>query len=84
MLRLPKKAQPITIGHEDILWEKGLPGDHSPQALNDTVVFYIGMCFRQEVERSVSATFIMPHCTTLYNTSVMLKQFAPNFYVVAE
>ena len=42
---MPKKAQPFTIEHEDILWEKGLLGDHLPQALIDTLVFYIGMCF---------------------------------------
>ena len=42
---MPKKAQPITIEHKDILWEKGLLGDHSPQALSDTLVFYISMCF---------------------------------------
>ena len=41
---MPKKAQPITIEHEDILWEKGLLGDHSLQTLIDTLV-YIGMCF---------------------------------------
>ena len=42
---MPKKAQPITIEHKDILWEKGLLGDHSLQALIDTLVFYVGMCF---------------------------------------
>ena len=42
---MPKKAQPITIEHKDILWEKGLLGDHLPQALIDTLVFYVGMCF---------------------------------------
>ena len=42
---MPKKAQTITIAHKDILWEKQLLVDHSPQALIDTVVFYIGMCF---------------------------------------
>ena len=42
---MPMKAQPITIEHKDILWKKGLLGDHSPQALIDTLVFYVGMCF---------------------------------------
>ena len=42
---MPKKAQPITIEHEDISWEKRLLGDHSPQPLIDTLVFYVGMCF---------------------------------------
>ena len=43
--QVESKAQPITIEHEDISWEKGLLGDHSPQALIDTLVFYVSMCF---------------------------------------
>ena len=35
---MPKKCQ-STKEHEDILWENGLLGNHSLQALIDTVVF---------------------------------------------
>ena len=40
-----KKANVITQEMEDILWEKGLLGDHSPQVLSDTMVYLIGLCF---------------------------------------
>jgi hypothetical protein len=38
-----RKAEPISVDCEDILWKNGLLGDHSPQVLIDTLVFYIGM-----------------------------------------
>ena len=40
-----KKADNIMLEMEDELWRLGLLGEHSPQVLLDTLVFYIGMCF---------------------------------------
>ena len=40
-----KKAQVISIEQEDMLWENGILGDHSPQALLNTLVYYIGLYF---------------------------------------
>ena len=36
-----KQAEPLTE-EEEILWQKGLLGDHSPQALLNTMVFMNG------------------------------------------
>ena len=40
-----KKAEVVKSQHEDLLWEKGLLGDHNPKVLLDTMVYYIGLFF---------------------------------------
>ena len=38
-----RQAEPITEQEEDTLWEMGLLGDHCPQVLLDTMIFYNGL-----------------------------------------
>ena len=40
-----KQAEPLTEEEEEILWQKGLLGDHTPQALLNTMVFMSGLYF---------------------------------------
>ena len=40
-----KKAEVITEEMEEILWQKGLLGDHSPHVLLNTMVYLIGFYF---------------------------------------
>ena len=40
-----KQAEPLTEKQEEILWEKGLLGDATPQNLLDTIVFMNGLYF---------------------------------------
>ena len=40
-----KKAEVVMPRDEDVLWEKGLLGDHNPNVLLDTIVYYIGLYF---------------------------------------
>ena len=40
-----RKAEPLTEEEEELLWRNGLLGDHSPQALLNTMVFMNGLYF---------------------------------------
>ena len=40
-----KKGEPLTVKDEELLWEKGVLGDHSPQALLSTIFFTSGLYF---------------------------------------
>ena len=40
-----RQAEPLTEEEEEILWSKGLLGDHSPQALLNTMVFMNSLHF---------------------------------------
>ena len=40
-----KQAEPITVGDETLLWDKGQLGDHSPQTLLGTMIYLLGIHF---------------------------------------
>ena len=46
-----KQAEPITEKEEGLLWDNGLLGDHTPQALLNTVVYMIGLYFALRIGR---------------------------------
>ena len=41
----PKRAEPISVKEESILWERGLLGSHSPLVLLHTMVYLCGLNF---------------------------------------
>ena len=41
----PKRAEVISIEDENLLWDKNLLGDSTPEQLINTMVFYIGLFF---------------------------------------
>ena len=50
-----KEAEPLTRRDAEILWEKKLLGDSTPQSLLDTIVFYNGLYFPlYEVGKSIN------------------------------
>ena len=41
----PKKADPISVEEEELLWSTGALGESSPQTLVDTMVYMCGLFF---------------------------------------
>ena len=40
---IKKQAEPLSLEEEELLWEKKLLGDHSPETLLNTIVFMNGL-----------------------------------------
>ena len=40
-----RQPEPLTKDEEELLWKNGVLGDHSPQALLNSVFFFNGICF---------------------------------------
>ena len=70
-----RSAEIITIEHEDLFWAKGSLDSESPQMLQHTVFFYIGLqfCFKgvqEQYELSPSQLIRYPPDMTVYNEEV--------------
>ena len=46
-----RKAEPLTE-EEEVLWERGVLGDHSPQSLLNTIIFMNGLYCPMKRERT--------------------------------
>ena len=40
-----KQAEPFTMEEEELLWERKILGDHSPEALLNTMIYMNGLYF---------------------------------------
>ena len=70
-----RSAEIITIEDEDLFWAKGSLGSESPQMLQHTVFFYIGLQFclrgvQEQYELSPSQLIRYPPDMTVYNEEV--------------
>lgn len=53
-----RKAEPLTLEEEEVLWEKGLLGKSNPQALVDTIL--VILCFEEWTRTPTASIVSMP------------------------
>ena len=68
-----EKAQPISVNEEDIMWEKGILGDESPEKLVDTMLYLIGVHFALRAAEEHKSLKIDCQFKVLYDEEVGLK-----------